>query len=264
MNKTIVIRKKMSSEPGTPVRYYLDGFNLNFFLNRRISVKFEGFQCVQCKRCEPIFRQGLCKPCFFETPSVSDWVIRPELSQAHLDIEDRDLTYEKKVQLQPHIVYFAVSSGLKVGVTQKTQLTTRLIDQGAQQAIPIIEVPNRYLAGITEVALKEYYNDKTNWRQMLTQTPQPIDLIAERERALSHLPDEVKDYASSALQEKTLLFDYPINQSRIKRVQSLNMSKKLNFNGKLTGIKAQYLVFNNRDVLNIRINEGLVLNIKTI
>jgi hypothetical protein len=66
------------------------------------------------------------------------------------------------------------------------------------------------------------------------------------------------------LQEKTLLFDYPINQSRIKRVQILNMSKKLNFNGKLTGIKGQYLVFNNRDVLNIRTNEGLVLNITTI
>ena len=31
MNKTIVI-KKMRSEPGTPVRYYLDGFNMNFFL----------------------------------------------------------------------------------------------------------------------------------------------------------------------------------------------------------------------------------------
>ena len=48
--------------------------------------------------------------------------MRPELSQAHLDIEDRDLTYEKKVQLQPHIVYLAVSSGLKVGVTRKTQV----------------------------------------------------------------------------------------------------------------------------------------------
>ena len=264
MNKTIVIRKKMSSEPGTPVRYYLDGFNLNFFLNRRISVKFEGFQCLQCKRYEPIFRQGFCKPCFFETPRAGDLVMRPELSQAHLDIEDRDLTFEKKVQLQPHIVYFAVSSGIRVGVTRKTTFTTSLINQGAQQAIPIVLVPNRYLAGITEVALKTHYSDKTNWRQMLTQTPQAKDLIAERERALSYLPSEVKNYASSALQEKTLLFDYPINQSRIKRVQILNMSNKLNFNGKLTGIKGQYLVFNNRDVLNIRNNEGLVSNITTI
>jgi hypothetical protein len=39
-----------------------------------------------------------------------------------------------------------------VGVTQ-TQVPTRWIDQGANQAISIVEVPNRYLAGITE-ALK--------------------------------------------------------------------------------------------------------------
>ena len=263
MNKTIVINK-MSSELGTPVRYYLDGFNMNFFLNRRISVKFEGFQCLQCKGYEPIFRQGFCKPCFFEMPSSRDWVIRPELSKAHLNIEDLDLTYEKKVQIQPHIVYLAVSSGLKVGVTRKTQLATHCIDQGAHQAIPIVEVPNRYLAGITEVALNALYSDKTNWRQMLTHTPKPIDLIAERERALSYLPDEVKDYVSSKLQEKTLLFDYPINHSRIKRVKSFSMSKKKNFNGMLTGIKSQYLVFNNRDAFNMKTNLGLILNIKTI
>jgi hypothetical protein len=41
-----------------------------------------------------------------------------------------------------------------VGVTRKTQVPTRWIDQGANQAISIVEVPNRYLAGITEVALK--------------------------------------------------------------------------------------------------------------
>lgn len=263
MDKTIVI-KKMSSEPGTPVRYYLDGFNMNFFLNRRISVKFEGFQCLKCKGYEPIFRQGFCQSCFFEVPLAADWVIRPELSKAHLDIEDRDLIFEKKVQLQPHIVYLAVSSHLKVGVTRKSQTPTQWIDQGAQQAIPIVEVPNRYLAGITLVELKAHYKNNTNWRQMLSQTPQPIDLIAEREQALSYLPDEVKDYASSALHEKALLFDYPINQSRIKRIQSLNMSKEKNFNGMLTGIKAQYLVFNNSYVLNVISNEGLILNFKTV
>ena len=93
--------------------------------------------------------------------SVGDWIMRPELSTAHLDIEDRDLAYEKKVQLQPHIVYLALSSEVKVGVTRKTQVPTRWIDQGAVQAIPIVEVPNRYLAGITEVALKNHFADKT-------------------------------------------------------------------------------------------------------
>jgi hypothetical protein len=41
-----------------------------------------------------------------------------------------------------------------------------------------VEVPNRYLAGITEVALKNYYAD--NWRKMLTNSIEPVDLLAER------------------------------------------------------------------------------------
>ena len=84
--------------------------------------------------------------------------MRPELSKAHLNKADRDLEYEKKVQLQPHIIYLALSSHLKVGVTRKTQIPTRWIDQGAHEAMTIIEVPNRYLAGIGEVALKEYFS----------------------------------------------------------------------------------------------------------
>ena len=51
---------------------------------------------MSCGIDQPIFRQGFCKSCFFEMPSAGDWIMRPELSQAHLDIEDRDLAYEKK------------------------------------------------------------------------------------------------------------------------------------------------------------------------
>jgi hypothetical protein len=43
--------------------------------------------------------------------------MKPELSTAHLGIQDRDLAYEEKVQLQPHII--ALSSEVKVGVTRK-------------------------------------------------------------------------------------------------------------------------------------------------
>jgi hypothetical protein len=79
--------------------------------------------------------------------------------------------------LQPHIVY--LSSEVKVGVTRGTQVPTRWIDQGANEAA-IVEVPNRYLAGITEVALKNHYADKTNWRKMLTNDIEAVDLVAER------------------------------------------------------------------------------------
>ena len=161
--------RKMTTELHSPIRYFLDCENdvllLHDCLNRNISIKWEGTQCLHCQQEKPIFRQGFCQSCFFEIPQAGDWIMRPELSKAHLDIEDRDLTYEKKVQLQPHVVYLAVSSHLKVGITRKSQVPTRWIDQGAHQAITLLEVPNRYLSGVAEVAMKVIFSDKTNWRK---------------------------------------------------------------------------------------------------
>lgn len=252
--------RKMRTVLNEPIDYYITFPSLfvrvNTLIGKSISLNHTGFSCLSCGIDQPIFRQGFCKSCFFEIPSAGDWVMRPELSQAHLEIEDRNLAYEKKVQLQPHIVYLAVSSGLKVGVTRKTQVPTRWIDQGAHFTIPILEVPNRYLAGITEVALKEHYNDKTNWRQMLTKTPEPIDLIAERKRALSFLPDEVKTYASSVLQGKILSLKFPLN-SPPPSVTSVNLVKEKQFTGTLVGIKGQYLIFSDHKVINIRGHEGV-------
>jgi len=162
---------KMETEFLQPIQYYLvfesDFIHMNQLLDKTLTIKFIKHQCLNCKLDKPIYRQGFCKSCFFEIPQAADWIMRPELSTAHLDKEDRDLEYEKKVQLQPHIVYLANSSNVKVGVTRKTQVPTRWIDQGAHEAIEIVEVPNRYLAGITEVALKDHVSDKTNWRTML-------------------------------------------------------------------------------------------------
>jgi hypothetical protein len=60
----------------------------------------------------------------------------------------------KKYNCNRILSIWLLSEAVKVGVTRKTQVPTRWIDQGANQAISIVEVPNRYLAGITEVALK--------------------------------------------------------------------------------------------------------------
>ena len=154
------VLKKMQTELGAPIQYYLvfkeDFVHLNTLLGREINIDFQSYECLNCHEDKAIFRQGFCKNCFFDTPQAGDWIMRPELSKAHLGIEDRDLAYEQKVQLQPHIVYLANSSHLKVGVTRGSQIPTRWIDQGAHEAIEILEAPNRYLAGITEVALKDH------------------------------------------------------------------------------------------------------------
>lgn len=254
---------KMETEYGKPIQYYLvfetSFLNVNQLIGKDIAIDFVGFQCLNCNKKKKIFRQGFCYECFYSSAAVGDWIMKPELSTAHLGIADRDLAYEEKVQLQPHIVYLALSSEIKVGVTRKTQVPTRWIDQGATEAIAIVEVPNRYLAGITEVALKDHYTDKTNWRKMLTNDIEAVDLVAERLKLENLIPDEVQDYF---ILDKNDLYqmDYPVLQYPSK-VKSLSLDKTPNFQGKLTGIKGQYLLFEDGTVFNVRGSEGYVVSI---
>lgn len=254
---------KMETEFSNPIQYYLvfenDFINMNQLLDKTIEFKFVKYQCLNCGLDKPIYRQGFCKSCFFEIPQAADWIMRPELSSAHLGIEDRDLEYEKKVQIQPHIVYLANSSHVKVGVTRKSQVPTRWIDQGAHEAIEIVEVPNRYLAGITEVALKDHVSDKTNWRAMLKNEVVDENLVEWRERLKPYIPNEAKDYFIENNSETNLEFpvlNYP------EKPKSLNLEKALNYSGVLKGIKGQYLIFEDDTVFNIRASEGLVVDIE--
>ncbi len=254
---------KMPTEFQDPIQYFLvmngDFVHMNQVLDRTLHFKALKFQCLNCGEDKPIFRQGFCRSCFFDIPAAGDWIMRPELSKAHLDEEDRDLEYEKKVQLQPHIVYLANSSNIKVGVTRKSQVPTRWIDQGAHEAIEIVEVPNRYLAGITEVALKDHLSDKTNWRKMLTNEVIDENLVEWRNKLKTDIPEEAKDYILDKGEETIL--NYPVLQYP-KKVKSLNFQKTPEYKGKLKGIKGQYLIFEDQTVCNIRGNEGVYVGLQ--
>lgn len=253
---------KMQTEIGSPIQYYLifenDFLNVNQLLDKKVSIRFVGFQCLNCGLAKKIYRQGFCYDCFYEIPQAADWIMRPELSTAHLDKEDRDLEYEKKVQLQPHIVYLANSSNVKVGVTRKTQVPTRWIDQGAHEAIEIVEVPNRYLAGITEVALKDHVGDKTNWRTMLKNEIQDENLVDWREKLKQYIPEEAASYFLESNTETNL--EFPVIQYP-QKPKSLNLQKTPDYQGVLKGIKGQYLIFEDDTVFNVRSNEGFVVSI---
>jgi hypothetical protein len=257
------VLSKMQTEFGNPIQYYLvfenSFLNMNQLLNKELEINFEGYQCLNCNKKKKIYRQGFCYDCFYSSPAVGDWIMKPELSTAHLGIADRDLEYEQQVQLQPHIVYLALSSEVKVGVTRKTQMPTRWIDQGASQAISIVEVPNRYLAGITEVALKSHYTDKTNWRKMVQNDIVHIDLIAEKLKLEKLIPAEVQEFYHL---EKNDLYEmhFPV-LNYPKKVNSLNLDKEPNFKGRLAGIKGQYLIFEDGTVFNVRSFEGYVVSI---
>lgn len=256
---------KMTTEFSQPIQYYLifenDFINMNQLLNKTITIQFVGYQCLNCALNKPIYRQGFCKSCFFDIPQAADWIMRPELSTAHLDKEDRDLEYEKRVQLQPHIVYLANSSNVKVGVTRKTQVPTRWIDQGAHEAIEIVEVPNRYLAGLTEVALKDYVADKTNWRTMLKNEVVDENLVDWRDRLKQYIPEEALDYYIASNKETNI--EFPVLQYP-EKPKSLNLGKTPMFEGVLKGIKGQYLIFEDETVFNIRSNEGFVIALSVL
>lgn len=254
---------KMQTEFGSPIQYYLvfenSFLNVNQLLGKELEINFQGFQCLNCGKKKKIYRMGFCYDCFYSSPQAGDWIMRPELSTAHLGIADRDLDYETKVQVQPHIVYLASSSDLKVGVTRKTQVPTRWIDQGASYATPIVEVPNRYLAGITEVALKEHFSDKINWKKMLLNNIPPMDLIARRNEIQILLPEEVQPYFETTV-EKLYTLEYPVLEYP-KKINSLNLTTSPAYSGKLTGIKGQYLIFEDGTVFNVRSYEGFVVQI---
>ena len=89
-----------------------------------------------------------------------------------------------------------VSNEVKVGVTRnRTRSQPVGLTRGQAHAIKLAKTPNRHIAGIIEVFLKKYFTDKTNWRAMLQNNiNHKVNLLAEKEKALSLLPSELQKY----------------------------------------------------------------------
>ena len=142
-----------------------------------------------------------------------------------------------------------MSSGIKVGVTRGDQIPTRWIDQGASQGLILAEVPNRYLAGCIEVELKQYVSDKTNWQRMLKNEIADRNLLEDKQILAEKLPEELQKYVTT--DSKIIEINYPALEFPIK-VKSLNFDKTPVVKGNLKGIKGQYLIFENGQVINMR------------
>ncbi len=249
--------QKMITQNSQPIEYFLNLsqhlLSMNQLLGKTLKLQHVGYECMNCGSEEKIFRMGFCKRCFYESPYASGAIIRPELSTAHLGIEDRDLAVEEAMQLQPHIVYLAYTGDVKVGVTRESQVPTRWIDQGATFALPIARTDNRYEAGMIEVAMKEHLADKTKWRKMLEDDfEDDLDLADFREKIQAHLPDDFKNFY--AADDQMVRLDYPYEAP--EKIKSFTLDKKPEYEGVLRGIKGQYLSFEGGEVMNVRGHEG--------
>jgi hypothetical protein len=162
--------------------------------------------------------------------------------------------------LQEHYVYLAISSGVKVGVTRSGQIPTRWIDQGAWQAIKLAKTPNRYTAGLIEVALKEHISDRTNWQRMLkNQLIEGVDLTATKKEMIAHLSSELQNYISE--ENDITEINYPVNEYP-EKVKSLSFDKLEEITGRLWGVKGQYLIFDDGTVLNMRKHTGYMVELE--
>ena len=157
--------------------------------------------------------------------------------------------------MKPHIVYLSNTSGPKVGITRESQLPTRWIDQGALQALPILRVSKRYYSGLIETGFKKHISDRTNWRTMLKNEVEPLDLHEIFDSCwpavASELDDEVtNDVEIIAAKNRGQNFLYPALQYPTKIV-SFNLDKTPGIKGRLDAIKGQYLILDS-GVINIR------------
>lgn len=258
------LKKMSTSMIEEDVHYVLgcgdDAIYMNDLIEKRIQIKFDGR--INCDSCGTLtkkpYGQGFCYDCFINAPQAAECIVRPELCRAHLG-EGRDPEWEKLHHAKPHIVYLAVSSAVKVGITRETQVPTRWIDQGASYAIKIAETPYRQLAGAIEVALKDMFTDKTNWRKMLkNEVEEDVDLEDVKWSLEEVLPADLVEYMTE--DDDILHINYPVNRWPDK-VNSVNLLKTDLVEGTLAGIKGQYLIFDDNRVMNIRNHTGFYIDL---
>lgn len=251
---------KMRVSLQDPVEYRLNlsgqALLLNDLLGRRLRLEYlQNIECIHCARkISKSFNQGYCYPCFRSLAQCDTCIVSPEKCHYHLGT-CREPEWGRAHCMQPHIVYLSNTSGVKIGVTRESQVPTRWIDQGAVQALSVLRVSKRYHAGLVESAFKQYLNDKTNWRNMLKNDVEDIDLLEVFETVWPKLEQTLSDELMNDVEviaERTGITSirYPSNRYPT-RVSSFNLDKNPVVEGILDAIKGQYLIFDN-GVINLR------------
>lgn len=263
--KTTSVLTKMNSYSDLLVHYHLMlgevRFDLTPHVGKELAITFTGkILCLNCgKKTKKSYAQGHCFPCTLKLASCDLCILKPET--CHYDKGTcREPSWGEENCLKPHVVYLANSSGLKVGITRRTQVPVRWIDQGATQALPILEVKNRLTSGLVEMLFKKHIADKTDWRKMLKGVPEEVNLQEWKEKLLELIKEELKGHDYTILNEPEYKFNYPVN-TYPEKVSSLSLDKTSEIKSKLIGIKGQYLIFE-AGVFNVRAHSGYEVTIE--
>lgn len=244
------------------------------WIGKKIRIQTNGqIRCTICgKPTSKSFGQGACFSCFSEKAETDLCILRPETCHFHKGT-CREPDWGKTNCFKTHTVYFANSSGLKVGITKENPVSNRWVDQGASFGIPVLTVDSRYAAGVIESYLSQFMPDKTSWQKMIQSEPEFIDLLREKNKFLAHLQKQTFYLNTTETKKSELIFQpapdstlteirYPI-QAYPKKIKSLKLSPDSMIFDRLTGIKGQYLLFES-GAINIRSQSGLQFSLEVL
>ena len=257
--------RKMRTETGSVVRYFWSGkdvldempeLDVNQWVGKKMKWNYEGVvHCVVTGiEMERAFRMGMSKDAFFNSPISCPSIINPELSTIHTGKALRDKEFEELYHNVPHVVYISRTDKLKVGVTGHGREQYRWNDQGAVEGIVVCITPYRQLAGEIEVYLKNHFNDKTFWKNMLKDVERnPDELLDMKEECFKLLSPWYEPFFHD--DDTVSKIDYPITVMPDK-ITSFKLEKVPVGEGVLAGIKGQYLIFEDGRAINVRSHEG--------
>jgi hypothetical protein len=151
MNKGVLRKIQVQHNEDNTVQYSLnldESISLNSLVGSQVTLKHTGkIFCVDTgKKIKKSYGQGYSWESFMTLPECDTCIFKPELCHYKLGT-CRDEKWGEAHCLQPHIIYISLTSGIKIGITRKTQVPTRWIDQGAVSAIRLCEVKDR-LTGV--------------------------------------------------------------------------------------------------------------------
>ncbi|RZH18883.1 DUF2797 domain-containing protein [Acinetobacter pittii] len=274
--KDASVTDQQTTKANVEYKFVLDRseIDLPFNLGQELEIEWTGnIYCTSCGAKTPkSYSQGHCFKCFKTKAECDLCIMKPETCHYHLGTCRED-DFAHSVCFQPHIVYLANSSALKVGITRVSHTPGRWLDQGATQALPILRVGSRRLSGQLETMFGSLIADKTDWRKLLKGEAEPLNMVEQRDQLIEEFAPKIQTIREEFSQnlefnetvellenELPREFVYPVEQYP-EKIKSLNLDKTPKIRGVLQGIKGQYLIFD-IGVINIRKYTGYELIVR--
>ncbi len=245
--------------------------DMNAVLGQHVSVTHTGnIHCVHCgSKTKKSFNQGYCYRCLITLAQCDTCIIKPELCHYQAGT-CREPEWGEAHCLTDHFVYLSNTGALKIGITRHVTdgVSSRWIDQGATQALPILRVSERLVSGLVEHAAKSHISDKTNWRTMLKGHPDDLDIQQRAQDVLDQISDAISEVTTThgltavqPLDADPITIIYPV-LTYPDKIKSINLDKTPEFSGVLQGIKEQYWMLDGDRVINMRKYAGYELTLK--